>query len=163
MAESKSKYYPEFRSYKPNKAGNGAATKFQIRAGPNQNNQERVMLFVQSAMQTGVGEDENASFGWKDESKTLTIKLGVNDVGEILSVIYGVKQQAGSEKGLYHQNDKGNSTLQFSFNEKWGYNFRVTSKQDGVLKEVKHAISFAEAEVLRVLLTDFIRLTYQWR
>lgn len=168
MAEQKSKFFPEYRIYKPNGKGNGFAVKLQMREGKNQNEQERLMLFLEGTQQTGVDDNDNASFGWKDKEKTVVMKLGLVDVGELLAVVNGVKSGAGGAKGLYHENDKGNTTLQFTLMDSKdggppvGYWLRLAAKRDSKLIEIKLLVTFGEAEILRVLLSEYVKKLHEW-
>lgn len=153
---SEKKYFAEFRVYRANKNNNGAASKLQFRY----NNEGKPLLFISSARQTGTDENDNATFAWKEES--VNVKLGELDIGEFLAVLNGKKDNVGGEKGLYHQNEKGNSAISFVRNDK-GYSLRVSAKKNGgQLVAVSHAMSLAEGEIMRVLLECVVRRIYQW-
>ncbi len=164
-------YFPEYRIYKPNNNKTGAATRLQLKI-----KQERfrvVQLFWESAQQTGVDSEGNASFGWDDPKKKITFKMKDSDVGEVLAVLNGMKTFAGAPakdgKGgsIFHQNPTGNTVFKFVKMERDGtfvYWVQLTSKKkDGTLTEVKHSISIAEGEVLTVLLQNALTCMYPWR
>lgn len=164
-------YYPEYRLYKPNNSKTGAASKLQLKV--KQERFREVYLFWESAQQTGLDEKGNASFGWNDPLRKVTFKMEATDIGEILAVLNGKKVFAGmpSKDGkggsIFHKNEKGNTVFKFSRMEKEGsvaYWLQITSKKnDGPLVEVKHVISVAEAEIIRIVLTDAVSLIYNWK
>lgn len=152
----------EVRFYKPNKAGNGAASKLELRVKTvKKDDQEKswqeVMLFWVSAQQ-GPEKDGNASFFWdQKDKKQVTLKLGDIDAGEILAVLNNRKEEVGTGKGLYHQNQNGNSSMSFKKGDN-GYYVRVSSQdKDRNLIAIQHTLTWAEGEILRVMLTEFIR------
>lgn len=166
----------ELRIYRPyEKDGKflGAASKFEIKykkfktdAGADY---EEVMMFWVGANQTGKDAKGNASFGWKKENSevhsSVTIKLGDLDVGELLAVLNGLKEEVGTGKGLFHQHTNGNSSITFKRAVKdgkfLGYSVRLSSKDKaGKMVEVKHNMSVAEGELLRVYLDEGLRRSY---
>lgn len=163
-------FFPEYRIYKPNKAGNGSATRLQIRHGVKQ---ERavVFLFIESAQQTGTDKDGNASFAWKEPDKKITFKLDTVDIGDLLAVLNGAKTFAGNPAkdgkggmGIYHQNDAGNTVLKFEKAEQGNvYWYGLSSKRNGKLIAIKHMITLGEAEILRVLLQEAVKMMFNWR
>src|SRR5690606_2561671 len=93
-----------------------------------------VLIFWVITQQTGTDSNDNATFGWNDDNKKVIFKLGEVDIGEILAVLNGVKTQVGSDKGLFHQNDKGNTSFQFTYSDKYkSYTIRIAKKVDGKL------------------------------
>lgn len=160
----------EFRIYKPNNKGDGAASKWQLNDKQYQKNDKswtESLLFLTMAHQDGKDENDNAKFTWKNDA--CVMKLEESDIGEFLAVINGLKSEAGSGKGLYHETDKGNKILNFKFNEptdKWPASFGLKINQkiseNNQTKEYKHMLTLAEASVLKVLLEAAIRRMYQW-
>lgn len=157
----------EWRSYKPSKSGAGAASKLQVKVIEGGPKGRQIQSFWVAAKQ--VGKDENnefAKFAWdqKELDKNVVLKLGENDIGDILAVIN--RQKDKSE--LYHQNPNGSTTFQFNriVNDQKvvSYSVRLAKKgKDGVLVEVKHGLTAGEVEILRILLADIIRLDYGWQ
>lgn len=164
----------ELRFYKPNKDGNGAASKIQLvdklveKDGSKFN---KVMLFWVSAQQNGKDEDDNAKFFWEPkDGRQVTMKLGDPDVGEILAVLNGMKKEAGSSMGLFHKNENGNSSLQFKANVQSdangksvvnGYYVRLAFQDKSKkVTEVKHSLTLAEAEILKLLLERYVMKKY---
>ena len=84
----------QWRVYKPNKSGSGAASRLEMkvvedeRTGANGPFTVRdVQLFWVASPQTGTDSNGNASFSWsqKEDNKSVTLKLGETDVGEVLA------------------------------------------------------------------------------
>lgn len=163
-------YFGEYRIYKPNKSNNGAATKIQ---GKIKNTPYReVQLFWEASQQIGMDGD-NAKFGWDDDEKKVVFKMDTPDIGEILAVLNYEKDNAGPKgkdgkyNGIFHQNPRGNTVLQFARlrkeDEPHTYWVKLTSKKGGKLVEVKHVITPAEAQILKVLLEKSVELIYNWQ
>lgn len=164
-------YYPEYRIYKPNTSKTGAASKLQLKV--KQERFREVYLFWEATQQTGLDDKGNASFGWDNPLKKVTFKMESNDIGEVLAVLNGKKIFAGMPakdgKGgsIFHKNANGNTVFKFSKMEKEGsiaYWFEISSKKNsGELVNVKHVISVAEGEILKVILTDAVSCMYNWK
>jgi hypothetical protein len=158
----------EFRIYRPNNAGNGFASKFQMVVKEKEKFDEP-MVFWEMAEQTGKDENGNASFDWsspkKQSNRSVTIKLGITDVGEILCVLCGVKEFVGQKKeqGLFHKNQLGNTVLKMTRMDKGLFYAALSSKKSGEVIQVKHSISLAEGIVLEQLLKEFVSIYYNWK
>jgi len=161
-------YFPEYRIYKPNKSGSGAASRLQIKIADKQG-RHHVYLFLESAQQTGLDSEGNASFAWTDKNKKVTFKMEALDVGELLCVLDGTKEFAGMPakdgKGgsVFHQTPLGNTILKF---QKAGdvYWLGLSSKKkDGTLVNVKHVISMGEGKIIKILLEEAVKLMFGWR
>lgn len=158
-----------YRIYKPNNQGTGAASEWQLSFKPEEKF-DNVMLFLGATKQVpGKDSNDNQQFAWKDKSQCITMKLGELDCGEILAVLNGLKDKAGSEKGIFHQNAKGNTVLSFSkyVNKEGvfvGYGLRLSKKNkdeaDSLL--IQHLLSVAEGEILRVLINKALEAFYAW-
>src|SRR5689334_21244493 len=96
----------QFRIYKSKNDGNGAASSFQLSERDGQYG-KTYMLFLEMAKQTKVAEndDDDAAFGWKDDSKVV-MKLGPVDIAEMLMVVTGKKAKVGQDGSLFHKNSK---------------------------------------------------------
>lgn len=166
------RYFPEFRIYKPTQSNSGAASALQIKLAEVDGRWELQLFWT--ATQQIPSQTENASFAWKNKEKTVIIKLGDPDVGEILAVIYGIKDSVGRKdakdkpgKGLFHKNATGNTTmsLQEQTDEKSGeisYRVRLASKKGDKLIQVSHTITIGEAIIIRKLLEQWIVSSYGW-
>ena len=178
MTQEKKILAKEYRIYKPNAKGSGAASKFQCRTRwKNVDSKEcaELLLFLETAKQTGFDKNKNASFGWstnseKNKDKSVTMKLGLPDIGEILLVLKGRKQFVGPEPkggrsiepGLYHQNKTGNTSLRLKWSE--GKLYLNISSQDEKknLTKISHSITTSEAVILESLLVCFINEYHKW-
>ncbi len=156
--------YPQYRIYKPNMSGSGAASALDL----TRKEDGDIYLFWIGAQQTGKDKNGFAAFGWKDDDKKVTIKLELVDLGEILACLEGRKPYAGPPpkegglpQGLFHKTAKGNSSLQLTKKDDT-FHFRMSKKVDGKVTEVKHAISLGEASVLKTLLTRVVVLMQGW-
>lgn len=164
----------QWRVYKPKPDGTGAASRVELKVvteqvdkknEPGQFTVRDVQLFWVASPQIGKDTEGYAAFAWKDkdDQRSVTLKLGEPDIGELLAVLNGRKKQVGGDKGIFHQNDKGNTSFTFSYNEQYNnFNMRLAKKVDGKVTVVQHTISVPEAEILRVLLEEAVRLSYQW-
>lgn len=159
MSDEK-KYLKNFGIYRANKSKSGAASRWGLTDYP-----EGPSLFLTAAKQKSTDDTNgNATFDWDNKA---TIKLEEPDVGEILCVLRNLKPEAGQPgKGLYHQSEKGSSIMHFKAYEKDGtqvcYAMTVMNLRDGSNNTVSHLVSFADGEVLRVLLEAYLLRKYQW-
>ncbi len=170
----------EFRIYKPNMKGSGAASKLQLRtkkkAVKNREGREIeidvVMVFWESAGQSGKDSDGNASFFWGDDNKKVAIKLGDADIAEILAVLSGKKPFAGPPPkaegkfppGLFHKSPSGNSTFSLTRQDNGGYNVRLSAQKQGVSGTiaVQHTLTIGEGEIIATLMRAAIVKKYGW-
>jgi hypothetical protein len=174
MSVDRKKDYRIYKPFKDKTTGKctGAASNIQCKVQIDDDadiwDRRKVYAFWVGTNQTGEDANGNPSFGWKDELLTVNFKMEPNDAAEILSVIQGKKEVAGQSggkyEGIFHENDKGNSTLIFKSVPGRGYSLRLSSKRKGADKAVvvSHTISFPEAAILAILLEDLIRLYYFW-
>ena len=161
IGEKMIRMYKEHRIYKPNKNKDGAASKLQLKLIKDENetakNKRKIMLFWVICQQTGIDQNNNATFGWQDEEKYVTIKLGEIDVGKILTTLNLLTK----ETKIFHQNPKGNTTLTMSRTDK-GYNLRISKQINKKVTAISHSIAPEEAEILKILLKQVIINIYQW-
>ena len=178
MTQEKRILAKEYRIYKPNSKGSGAASKFQCRTKwktVDTVDYADLILFLETAQQTGYDSNNNASFAWssgdKNKDKSVTMKLGLPDIGEILLVLKGRKQFVGPEPkqgrnietGLYHQKAKGNTSLRLKWSEGRLYlNISSQDEKKNVTK-VSHSIAMSEAAVLESLLDGFVKEYHGWK
>jgi len=151
------------RFYRPNKNKNGNAIALELREKEIKKGEKTYkewQLFIVGAQQTGEDANGNASFGWKDKDKCVTLKLGDADVGEMLAVTNRRKDFVGRDasKGLFHQNAQGNSSLQLAKNDNGeGYKLRVSSKRGDKLVAVTMTLSFGDIELLANVLRTYLQ------
>lgn len=170
---TKPTYFPQFRIYKPTKSNSGAASAIQTKLILVKDRWELQLFWV--ATQQVASSTENAAFAWADKEKTVTMKLGDPDVGELLTVLSGISTSLGRKeasdkpgKGLFHQNAGGNTTMTFQAQRdektgELGYWLRLASKSKaGKLVEVKHRVTAGEGELLRSLLNQWVVSSYGW-
>jgi len=159
---------PEYRIYKPYKDDAGAASSFQLKITEDSDapvgRKRKVEMFWVSCQQTGVNrETKNASFGWDDNTKSATMKIGLVDVGELLLFFSGKKE----DLSLFHQNMSGNTVVKMKKSQnKSGpvISFQMSSKREGnPLVKISHYISLGEAEIITQLLKDFVSSYHNWR
>lgn len=172
MRTKKSK---EWRVYKPKKTNDGAASKLELSVETTEKEKDgkkftvrEALVFWVSSKQTGTDNNGNASFGWSDEEKQVTLKLGEVDIGEMLTVLNGKKEATGGTTGtyagkLFHKNSRGSTSFSLKKGTNGGYFLAVTKKLDNnPAIQVSHTLTYGEAEVLRVLLESAIRQMYEW-
>ncbi len=150
----------EFRVYRPNSKNNGVATAFQLRTSDEK--YDNVLLFMVVAPQTGVDDKGNAKFDWKGG---ITVKLGENDIGQLLAVINGKIPAINNGKGLYHKTPNGgNKVVVFNRNDNGGYYLKVSGqdKENKLMGNFAHVVNDGEGEILRILLERTIQLMYNW-
>lgn len=166
----------EFRNgqlsiFRANKSKNGAASRFQLSKKPD----GKVQCFLEMAKQVGeLDANGNANFSWRGgknatQNGSVTVKLGLADIGDMLAVISGRKNQVGQEgkNGLFHSNDKGSTTLDFKIYVKDGepqcFALNSTSKVGtGEPTKVNHLMSWGEGEALRVFLQSALIHMNNW-
>lgn len=151
----------EFRLYRPNKKNNGTAFAAQL-SFKKENKFNPWMLFFVMAPQTGFDDNNNASFDWND--KSITVKMGDNDIGEFISVLEGRKLEVGTKGSLFHETPGGgNKIISFKRNEAKDYALNISYKtKDGELIKYYQTISKGEASVLLTLLRSAITKIYGW-
>ena len=177
MSETKKYQNANYCMYRANKDKNGAASKFNLSKKPDDN---KCQLFLEMAKQTGENENKDAVFGWRQYDstsktfnnldKSVSMKLGTADIGELLAVISGRKDFAGTGKGLYHENQRGHTTLEFRLYQKdkdspaLGFILSTNSvnKETKDSVKVSHVVSFADGEVLRVFLNNALMEINKW-
>lgn len=151
----------QFRIYRLNKNNNGAAIAFQL-SYKKDNEFDKYQAFLIGANQLGEADKNgNAQFNWKDGA--ITVKLGENDLGELLSVLEGRKDAVGTNGSLFHQTPSGGSkVINFSHGEK-GYTLSISSKdKEGQVKKVFINLSDGEASLLSVLLKRSVEKMFGW-
>lgn len=156
----------EYRVYKPRKSNDGAAIAFQLSYKEKEYNGKKYpnwMVFMVATKQTGTDSNGNASFDWKE--KAINVKLGENDLGEIIAVLERRKQSVGTKGSLFHETPGGgNKIIGFEYNKDRGfYSLSVSSKdKSGGLSKVNLTVSDSEASILLVLLKRAVEKIYQW-
>lgn len=153
------KKYPNYRVFRANKSGSGCALSFDLKHGE----EKDTKLFLTVSKQGENNEKGDATFKWKDKESVMTLLLGSNDIGEILSVMKRKKECID----LFHQNPRGNSTLKLAFNppsDKYPPSFKigVTTKREEKLLSAHTTISISESSVLEALLNQALLYIHGW-
>lgn len=159
--------------YRTNRENKGTAIQWELshKVTKNKKNEDvdLYFMFLEGAPQVGVDDNDNARYDWQNK---ITVKLGENDIGEILAVLNGLKDSAGYKGSLYHQTPGGgNKSITFAINQpegknyepSMGYKLRIAS-QDAQknLKQVQLIINPAEAEIIKALLGRAIVRMFGW-
>ncbi len=163
---------PTLSIFRATKTKNGYASRFQL----SRKADGKTSLFLEVAEQ--IDQDDangNANYAWRggknsEKGVSVTLKLGNADIGELLAVLRGVKNIAGTEtgkyQGIFHSNATGNSTLNFKVYEKDGkvtsYLLDATNKKNDKVTKCNHTVSFGEAELLRVFLERSLVEMNKW-
>jgi hypothetical protein len=161
MADIK-KYSEPFMVYRAKNSGDGSASQWSLGS-------KRDCVFLEMANQKGENDSGNANFDWENK---LCFKLGTSDIGEILTVLSGLRKGVGplttkdgkpTHKGLFHSNDKGNAILCFAENESQNIWVRLSVKKEGgETRKIMHSMSQGEACILHTLLRRAIEVMYWW-
>lgn len=152
----------EVRFYRPKKDGAGCAAAIQL-SYKQDNKYEPWMMFLTVAPQTGTDENDNASFDWKE--KSIKVKLGDNDIGEMLAVLQGRQNQVGFKGSLFHETPGGgNKILQLSVADNGGYYLQVSGqdKDKKPMGRFSLVLSNGDASILQTLLERAVILMYNW-
>lgn len=160
MSEDKKKVFSKnFQLYKARGSGDGSASQWNLGS-------EKDCVFLEMANQTGKDENGNASFDWGNK---IRFKLGISDIGEVLSVLVGLQKgvgpfdlERGKHKGLFHSNKSGNAILYLGKDDTGRFGIRLSVKRDGDQTIVQHSITKGEACVLSTLLRRAIEVIHQW-
>ncbi len=99
--------------YKPRKTKNGSASSWTL-------NVDKDCMFLEMSQQR---EDDDKKFDWDNK---LIMKLGVPDIGALISVL----EKRESDIKLFHKNDGGNSILKITTNESGGWFIAVCVKKE---------------------------------
>ena len=154
------KYGQEFRMYKPRKDGKGVASQLDL-------NTKSSAVFLEMAKQLETDQQDNAAFDWKNK---ICFKLGVVDIGEILTVLDDKQNgvgplhpETGKHRGLYHQSKDGNAVLYFTRGKETGFFMKLSIRRGDDKRELQHMITNGESKVLSTLLKCAIVAFYRWR
>ncbi len=158
-------YAPSWTIYKPRKDGGGCASSWEL-------DLKKGCVWMAMAPQIGKMEgDDNAKFDWKNKRQ---IKLGLADIGELVSVLQRRQDGAGppsnregssKHRGLYHKNASGSTTLAFDkANQGTGWYLKMGVQKAGEkeVQSLSHAVTLGEGCVLLTLLLRAIELIVRW-
>ena len=114
----------------PNARGTGSAVRFEMHPA-----RGRVpgCLFVEMARQKSVASSGGmapafATFDWANK---IVVKMGVNDIAQMVMVFRGMQESIMDGKGLFHRSAKANAVIKFmhQVEPSPGYIFSVSCKQ----------------------------------
>lgn len=140
----------EVNFWKPNSKNEGAAAFFNYSEGSN-------CVFLKMMPQASDGSDSKF-----DSSRSLNVKLGQSDIGELLAVIMCRKDGAGNKKenkwsGLYHEGKTGSSVIGFSRADNGNVFLSISYKADGSdAVRLSIPMTLGELECLRVFLEKYL-------
>jgi len=148
---NKRTYTKDFKLYRAKKDGSGCAISFSF-------DPKNECVWLAGAKQAG------DVFLWKNN---IVMKLGLADIGELISVLERRKPFAGQEnskyKSLFHQADSHTSSLKFESNSNMSISvqMRVNKGEDN---NIQHSLIMTQGEssVLLVLLKDVISKIFDW-
>jgi len=151
----------QLRFYRISKEYTGCAVAFELSYKEN-NKYDKYQAFLMAAKQAN-GDDANgnAKFDWDNG---ITVKLGENDLFEILSVLEGRKESVGTKGSLFHQTP-GGGNKSIGLQEKDNGFFLSISAQNKEKTEVKKVfmnLSHSEASGLCVLIKKTIERIFEW-
>lgn len=155
---SEIKFKKSFSVYKARKHNDGVASQFDF-------NPQTKLLFLEMAAQTGKQDGKgNALFDWKSK---IVFKLGITDIGEILCVLIGKQTGVGRldgdrHKGLYHENENGNSMLFFEKGKSGGFYMKLSIKRGEEKIQLSQILTNGEGVILSTLLRCVIEAKYEW-
>lgn len=135
-----------FSLYKPRKKGGGSASQWNL-------NIDKKSVFLELAEQV----DSEQKFDWENK---ICMKLGVNDIGELIATLENRQKSINGGKGLFHENEQGNSSLNLTRSEN-GWFISVGVKKENLVK-VSHSLSFGEGAILLTLLRQAVLKIYGW-
>ena len=141
---------PRYVCCHPNPQGTGTSVKFELHPA---HDYVEGSVFVTFASQKTVGSYGNGkavppTFDWEN---SVTIRLTINEVAEMLEVFRGYREKIGDGKGLFHTTVETNTVITFEHRLEPGpgYLFGVSRKGgDGSLKRMRILISMNESIVL---------------
>ena len=134
----------------PNVKGTGASVRFEMHPA---HGYVEGSIFVTFAPQKTVGSCVDGArilptFDWEG---SVTVRLTVNEVAEVLEVFRGYRERLGDGKGLYHSTVGASTviTLEHRLEPSPGYLFGVSRKKaDGSIRRASILLSMSESIVL---------------
>lgn len=147
---------PRYVCCHPNSHGTGTSVKFELHPA---HDYVEGSVFATFASQKTIasfvdGRSQPATFDWEN---SITIRLTINEVAEMLEVFRGYRERMGDGKGLFHTTSCSNTviTLDHRLDPEPGYFFGVSRKSgEGSLRRMKILLSMNEAIVLSEALSS---------
>jgi hypothetical protein len=147
---------PRYVCCHPNPKGTGVSVKFELHPA---HEYVEGSIFVTFASQKTVGMYSEGgkippTFDWRN---SITVRLTINEIAEMLEVFRGYREKMGDGKGLFHCSESGNKviTLEHRLEPGPGYLFGVSRKSpDGELRRMHMLLSMKETIVLSEALSS---------
>ena len=141
---------PRYVCCHPNPKGTGTSVKFELHPAHDYVEGSGFATFAsqKTVASYSNGMQVHPTFDWEN---SITIRLTINEVAEMLEVFRGYREKMGDGKGLFHVSAFANTviTLEHRLEPEPGYSFGVSRKKaDGSLKRMRLFISMTEAIVL---------------
>ncbi|MBQ4199014.1 MAG: hypothetical protein II649_03940 [Kiritimatiellae bacterium] len=121
----------------PNSRGTGSAIRFELHPARGRTSG---YLFVELARQKSLASQHGAvpSFATFDWANKIVVKMGINDLAQMLMVFRGMQESILDGKGLFHRSAKANAVIKFAhqIEPSPGYLFSASCKPfDGERKD----------------------------
>ena len=148
---------PRYVCCHPNPNGTGVSVKFELHPAHEYVEGSIFVTFAPQKTLSSYGESGKIppTFDWKN---SITVRLTINEIAEMLEVFRGYREKMGSEgKGLFHISECGNTviTLEHRLEPGPGYLFGVSRKSpDGELRRMHILLSMKETIVLSEALSS---------
>lgn len=141
---------PRYVCCHPNSKGTGTSVKFELHPAHDYVEGSVFATFASQKTVASVvdGQSLPSTFDWEN---SITVRLTINEVAEMLEVFRGYRERMGDGKGLFHVTSYSNTviTLDHRLDPEPGYFFGVSRKSaDGSLRRMKILLSMNEAIVL---------------
>lgn len=141
--------------HKPNKNMNGSVAQFKL-------SNDKSCMFMELARQVRPAKDP-APFDWKNTK--MCVQLGVADIGKLLALFNGTwplsPEPTKEDLHLFHENDRGNKSIKVKKQDR-GYYLKVSSKEGDQQNNIAIAISWDEAELLKIALARAFDIILGW-
>ena len=141
---------PRYVCCHPNPKGTGTSVKFELHPAHEYVEGSVFATFANQKTVGSYGEGEMipSTFDWE---RSVTIRLNIDEVAELLEVFRGYRERLGDGKGLFHSSSSGNTviTLEHRLEPAPGYLFGVSRKgSDGDLRRASILLTMKEVIVL---------------
>ncbi len=145
---------PSLAFYHQNLKGNGCALKLELTPAGGSAPGYVYATFASQATLMGkdfTGRPSSATFDWKN---SITVKLDIGDLTEMIMVFRGIKESIEDGRGLYHQSGKGVTIirLEHAIDPVPGYVFGVSRKPPESDNVVRHMIMLSISEAMSLSL-----------
>ena len=138
--------------YHPNPKGSGAALQLELRLNVRQGERYDCFFLDMAPQKTCAVLAKNdarpATFDWENK---VTVKLGFADICEMVAVLEGRGDQAGSSRGgIYHQNGGTSTVIRLEKYRTGGFLLGLSRKSADMDTPVRVATVLSESEALGI-------------